>query len=65
MWDQDTKQKFIQHNPEYKIPLMPVNEGEGKFTSFLATVGDKLMDKGASSKIELFNAQMNQLRLVT
>ena len=45
MWGQDTKQKFIPHNPECKIPLIPVNEGEGKFTLFLATVGDKLMDK--------------------
>ena len=45
MWDHDSKQKFIPHNPECKIPLMPVNEGDSKFTSFLSTIDNKLMDK--------------------
>ena len=45
MWDHDSKQKFIPHNPECKIPIMQVNEGDGKFTSFLSTIDDKLMDK--------------------
>ena len=28
MWNNDSKTKHIQHNPNCSTPLMPVNEGE-------------------------------------
>ena len=43
-WDDDNKSKHIDHSPNCRIPLMPLNEGEDQFEVFLVKHSETFSD---------------------